>query len=69
MLGWRKPQVCQPELTMKLEDFRSEVPRELSELAEQFQVEKCWIFPDKVWQVIVEMRGTAWRKMWGMQYK
>jgi len=54
---------------MKLEDFRSEVPRELSELAEQFQVTKCYLFPNEVWKVVIEMRKTAWRKMWGMQYK
>ena len=54
---------------MKIDDYKCAVPNELKKLAEQFQVEKCWIFPDKVWQVIVEMRGTAWRNMWGRQYK
>lgn len=54
---------------MKMDDYKCAVPNELKKLAEQFQVEKCWIFPDKVWKVIVEMRGTAWRNMWGRQYK
>ena len=52
---------------MKLDDYKSEVPNELKELAEQFQVEKCWIFPDNVWRVILQMRKTVWKDMWGTQ--
>ena len=53
---------------MKLKDFRAEVPKELKEVARQFQVTKCYVFPDEIWKVVIEMRKTAWRKMWGMQY-
>jgi len=52
---------------MKIDEYKSEVPNELKKLAEQFQVEKCWSFPPNVWSVIVEMRKTAWRNMWGTQ--
>lgn len=53
---------------MKLEDFRAQVPNELEQIAKEFHATKCYVFPKEVWSVVIEMRKTAWRKMWGMQY-
>jgi hypothetical protein len=54
---------------MKLDDYKAEVPSELSKLAEDWKVEKCWIFPGDVWKQVIQMRKTQWKNKWGGQYK
>lgn len=40
---------------MRMEDYLSEVPADLADLALEWQVKKCWVFTEPQWLEVLEV--------------